>query len=647
MAVRYYFFRAEGFNLQLIQARVPLAAALVAVAPSVTQPSLLAVSLGDDTAPNQDDLLEAMADAGFTFISSTLTPPVFTAVRHHGGLTAAPVAPVPAEGDEFYNSVYNRQEQYDGTLWNPVTPTFRPSLDDNTIPAALFVDNLTGSDDNDGLTALTAFATLRRAIQYIPSNPALTRTVNLAASGVDYAWPALATSQISFVNILGPSLTIVEPATPITSINASSYTNGISISVAGAPWVVDQHRGRLIQFITGPLAGAYGVIISNTVNMLNVTQDTRAAAYLLPVVGNTFTIEEQGATISFPDGATPVIESSVQLNFQNLKFSGADRVLSINNTDKAEFLRCRFDLLGILSGRGGSSDYRTCYIRNVGDPSQQNGMMAANTDGVLELADGTVVDGEAAAAANGHISSQAGSTIRLFGEVVLSQAGTNGLLIREGAVYTRRTTITTFAALRFLDGSVGGVVVNPSGEGIGGDIDLPDLFGSISAAYGIRAMGGAAVKPGDLSSLTSSTGLNKWSADDGANNIATNSDATQIFSPGWAYTRLGPDFQEFSFTFASGSPFLLTPLRAGDRMMRAVVVIDTVFNGAGAGVQLGTAASPGGIFSTADIDVTVADYYQSLQIFQLAVTANLQLEITPGAGATQGSGRVLLEVWRS
>jgi len=102
---------------------------------------------------------------------------------------------------------------------------------------------------------------------------------------------------------------------------------------------------------------------------------------------------------------------------------------------------------------------------------------------------------------------------------------------------------------------------------------------------------------------------------------------------------------EVAFTFATPSPLMITPLVSTERVMRAEVVIDTTFDGVGAGLQLGTAATPGAILSTAEIDVTVADTYRSFDRFEVGAAANVELEITPGAGATQGAGRVFLEVW--
>lgn len=652
MAVRYYYFRAEPFNLEQAQARMMGAAGLASVAPEVTQPSFQVVTLADDTAPNEADLFDMMSAEGYTFVASTPIAPVFTQARHFGGLTVAPTTPAPAEGDEFYNGVYNRPEQYDGTLWNPVTGMYRPTLDDGLLAAALFVDNVAGNDGNDGLTALAAWATIERAIQFCAVNPTIARTINLAASGVNYPVSFISVGDLNWITFQGPALTVIEAANAITSVGASSRANGLTMTVAGAPWIVDQHRGRLVRWLAGTLIGQFGVVYSNTASTISVSQDTRGT-FKIPAIGNTFEILEQGATIDFPGGAFQVVQSSSQCNFRDLKFAGATRTLFILDTDKFEFLRCRFDLLGIVSARGGSADFRTTYVRNVGDSSLQNGMLAANTDSVIQLSDGTVIDGAAVVtAARGHVLCSVDAAIQTLGETVFSNLRTNGILIRGGDVFVRRTSVVTDSEWRFVNTCTAGPMIDFGNEGVGGNIDLPDLFGTVTDPFGVDAQNGAYVRIGSASSLTSGLGINRWSADGGISNVPTDADGTQIFGPAppapgpFGYTRLGLDLEEISFTFATASPLVIVPIRPGDRSVRAIVEISTTFNGVGAGIQLGTGASPGGILSTANIGVAVVDFYQGLTPFQVGATTDLQLEITPGAGATQGAGRVLLEIWR-
>jgi hypothetical protein len=80
--------------------------------------------------------------------------------------------------------------------------------------------------------------------------------------------------------------------------------------------------------------------------------------------------------------------------------------------------------------------------------------------------------------------------------------------------------------------------------------------------------------------------------------------------------------------------------------MRGEVQITVTFNGVGAGLQLGVPSSVGALLATLDIDVTVVDFYRTFDPFTVGVAENVQLTITPGAGATQGAGVVFLEVWQ-
>lgn len=641
MATRYYYFNGGSFDAVTIQNQI--ATPMVVI--GTTLDSLLVVEM-DDTPPNDADLIESMAAAGYTLAGSSLVAPSFDLVRDHGRSANPPTVPVPGDGDRFYNRALARPEAFDAarSLWDPVTGMYRPAQDDGTIPAALFVNNLTGNDNNDGLSALTPFATLRRAIQYLPTNPNIDRTITLATSGVAYLWPTLATSQVSRVTIQG-DLTTVSAAEVITSIGASSVSNGLSITVAGAPWVIDQHRGRLVQFTSGPMNGQYGVVYSNTANTLNVTQDTRRGGFLLPAVGNTFSLLETGVSVSFPSFA-PSFQSSIRLNFLGVHFTGTNRLLSVDNTDKVEFRRCRFDLQALTAGRGGSADLRTCYVRNVGSPVQQNGVLALNTDGVIELTDGTVVDA-VAAGPNAHVSAQADSTYGFFGEVVMSALGANGVLLRQAVVYSRRFTQGTFSVLRFVNGCVGGFVVNPDSEGVGGDLDLPDLYGSVSATYGIRASGGAQIQPGSLSALTSAGGPNWWSADGGTSNVDYSGDGTKILQPGWTFQQFAPpEVIEIGFHFNTPSPVVISPLRPNDRVMLGEIEILSAFDDPGAQIQLGSVSALGGILTAEEIDPTMRGIYRTLDVYSVLASENLQVHLTP-LGSTVGEGRARVQIWRA
>lgn len=138
MPLRYYTFQSQAFYLQSIVDRVPLAAGVTQVAPSPGGTSLLILSADDIY---EDDLLESMAAAGLTFISSSaLAPAAFGQMRIYGSFAADPVSPpfpAPAAGDIYWNTTSLRLRVYDGASWvdvaivsavlswgnNSVTPT--------------------------------------------------------------------------------------------------------------------------------------------------------------------------------------------------------------------------------------------------------------------------------------------------------------------------------------------------------------------------------------------------------------------------------------------------------------------------------------------------------------------------------------------
>lgn len=109
----------------------------------------------------------------------------------------------------------------------------------------------------------------------------------------------------------------------------------------------------------------------------------------------------------------------------------------------------------------------------------------------------------------------------------------------------------------------------------------------------------------------------------------------------------GTQHLEVPFSYSSVSPLVLTNLRPADRLMRSEVAVDVTFDGIGASLELGSASSPGAVFSTADIPVSIVDTCRTFARLEVVVQEDLVLTIVPGAGATQGSGRVFLEIWRS
>jgi hypothetical protein len=98
------------------------------------------------------------------------------------------------------------------------------------------------------------------------------------------------------------------------------------------------------------------------------------------------------------------------------------------------------------------------------------------------------------------------------------------------------------------------------------------------------------------------------------------------------------------FTFATGSPFDLASVGPSAPVVRAGLRIDVGFDGAGASLEIGTAASPGLILGPTESLPAVPGQYETDAVTTFVAPATLQLRVTPGAGATQGAGVVYFEL---
>lgn len=106
----------------------------------------------------------------------------------------------------------------------------------------------------------------------------------------------------------------------------------------------------------------------------------------------------------------------------------------------------------------------------------------------------------------------------------------------------------------------------------------------------------------------------------------------------------GSAFVEANFSFGDASPtpiyFTLTPTF----IATVRLIIQTPFNGAGALIALGTAALPELLMKVTDNAPTAALEFESNPNVDLATGQDVMLTIIPGTGATQGHGKILLQL---
>ena len=101
---------------------------------------------------------------------------------------------------------------------------------------------------------------------------------------------------------------------------------------------------------------------------------------------------------------------------------------------------------------------------------------------------------------------------------------------------------------------------------------------------------------------------------------------------------------KFPFSFGDASPMPVYTTTAGQTVFTAQIVIQVPFNGVGASLSLGDAVVSDRLIRVDQVDPTFAAEYEANPGYTYASATPIILTIVPGAGCTQGSGYILLEV---
>lgn len=97
------------------------------------------------------------------------------------------------------------------------------------------------------------------------------------------------------------------------------------------------------------------------------------------------------------------------------------------------------------------------------------------------------------------------------------------------------------------------------------------------------------------------------------------------------------------FSFGDASPRALPAADLAKLVLAVSVNIVTPFDGAAPSLRLGTAAQPELLVAAAQIDLATATEFEFSPNLVLAAAQGLVLTLTPGAGATQGAGWIVIE----
>ena len=110
MALKTYLYEANSaVDPAELQPFLPIGAFVSVGSPSTS--SLTAVTVDE---LDKEDLDEAMAEFGFTFVAEQTDTPAVSR-RDYGVRTSVPTEPAPSEGDHFYDSLLEQERYYNGT----------------------------------------------------------------------------------------------------------------------------------------------------------------------------------------------------------------------------------------------------------------------------------------------------------------------------------------------------------------------------------------------------------------------------------------------------------------------------------------------------------------------------------------------------
>lgn len=114
------------------------------------------------------------------------------------------------------------------------------------------------------------------------------------------------------------------------------------------------------------------------------------------------------------------------------------------------------------------------------------------------------------------------------------------------------------------------------------------------------------------------------------------------FTPERALEAVGA-IPPYDFAFGDASPAVIYTATYDVEIVVTSLQIDTPFNGAGAALALGVTGSPNALMPPSYTDPSKAGVYEASPRIMLAAGQSIILTITPGSGASAGSGQIVVE----
>jgi hypothetical protein len=101
---------------------------------------------------------------------------------------------------------------------------------------------------------------------------------------------------------------------------------------------------------------------------------------------------------------------------------------------------------------------------------------------------------------------------------------------------------------------------------------------------------------------------------------------------------------EIAFAYGDATPVALTTATAGKLVYGVDIHIRTAFDGSGAALTVGDAGDTSRLMAANENDPTAVGSYTTTPAYAYGSDTGLTLSITPGAGASQGAGVLVLYI---
>ena len=358
----------------------------------------------------------------------------------------------------------------------------------------------TGNDTTGDGTVGSPFLTLRRAQMALAQFPIAANVISVGAGTFDISgfFPTCS------VTIQG-TLTASTTAT-ISSITSAEHSTGTIAVVTGLNVLNNALVGTLVKYTSGPANNIYGIIYGNSATAggnttVYISHGQGSVAYTAPVAGNTFQLQTHSTILngqaSYRGGG---------ITIQDCSLTGtAAQLVGVSPATAMTFSRCLFTGLGAINHTGGNITLTTCYLGMAGNSLRG---IFRSTAGLVTFSSGCVING-ANAGTNNYLLYQKGVNVDWSGNTIVRSL--RGIRFEgSDSVISTPGTFNTLVFETKDNSNTGAIFVNTeaSGDGVGGNVYLPNLFGQVTGNWAVDARLNAVVYLGTSSSLVAVQGTN-------------------------------------------------------------------------------------------------------------------------------------------